>query len=101
MNSLIFKTQFKKIGIVVISDWKFKYPAAAFMYTLLAAHLNSTFNPIFYALFNPSFKKGYLLVFKSIKNKLSKNVRTRVEQIQMNSFTVEDGIEKLKLKRIR
>jgi hypothetical protein len=85
----------------VISDSKFLFPAGVYMYTLLAAHLNSTFNPIFYALFNPSFKKGYLLVFKCIRNKLSKNVRTRVEQIQMNSFTIEDGVERLRLKRTR
>ena len=92
-----------KIGLAVMSDWQYKFPAPVYMYTLLAAHLNSTFNPIFYALFNPSFKKGYFMIFECVKKKLkiTTQVRTPVVKIKTISFRAEKCVESLRLNRIR
>ena len=49
-----------------MTDWNFSFPVTAEMYTLLAAHLNSALNPILYAIFNPSFNKGYIKVLRCI-----------------------------------
>ena len=47
-----------------MSDWYYVFPTAIEMYTVLLAHLNSAFNPIFYGIFNPNFTKGYQNVFR-------------------------------------
>lgn len=36
------------------------------MYTMLFAHLNSSFNPLVYAISNPLFQKGYKNLFKKM-----------------------------------
>jgi hypothetical protein len=53
-----------------MTDWRYEYPKASVIYTLVIAHLNSAFNPILYATFNPSFKRGYRNIFKFISRKL-------------------------------
>jgi len=34
-------------------------PNSVYAFTMLFAHLNSSFNPILYAFFNPQFQRGY------------------------------------------
>jgi hypothetical protein len=53
-----------------MTDWRYEYPKASVIYTLLIAHLNSACNPILYATFNPSFKRGYGNIFKFFSSKL-------------------------------
>ena len=36
-----------------------KFPAEAHVYTMLFAHLNSSLNPVLYAVSNPVYQKGY------------------------------------------
>ncbi len=36
------------------------------MYTMLFAHLNSSFNPLVYAISNPLFQKGYKNLFNKM-----------------------------------
>lgn len=35
------------------------FPPGAHAYTMALAHLNSSFNPILYAIANPAFQRGY------------------------------------------
>ena len=47
-------------------DFQNKWPRTVHMYTMLFAHMNSSFNPIVYAISNPLYQKGYKNLFKKI-----------------------------------
>lgn len=49
-----------------MSDYKDNLPRTAHMFSMSAAHLNSSLNPLLYAICNPQFQKGYKLFFKKI-----------------------------------
>ncbi len=55
-------------------DFKDELNRAVYMFTMAIAHCNSSINPILYAIFNNSFKRGYaefmrmLLCIKTKKN---------------------------------
>lgn len=44
-------------------DSEDKFPRGAYIYSMLFAILNSTLNPIFYALTNPRYQRGFVDVF--------------------------------------
>ena len=47
-------------GVVVIWDEHDTFPKTAHVYTMLFAHLNSSLNPLLYAISNPLYQKGYV-----------------------------------------
>lgn len=56
-------------GMIVMTDYADKLPRTAHMFSMEIAHLNSSFNPVLYAIFNPAFQRGYMLVFRMIFRK--------------------------------
>ena len=46
-------------GIVIVSDFKDRYPMIVHAWTTFMAHINSTLNPVFYMLLNPAFRLGF------------------------------------------
>ena len=48
------------ISVVFLADFEDQLPISAHVFTNLPAHLNSALNPIFYAIFNPKMKQGYV-----------------------------------------
>ena len=47
-------------------DYEDRLPRTAHMFTMALAHLNSSLNPFLYALFNPSFRRGYKMFLRKI-----------------------------------
>lgn len=52
--------------MVVMLDYADRLPRSAHMFSMEFAHLNSAFNPLLYAIFNPAFQRGYMLVFRIV-----------------------------------
>ena len=45
--------------MIVMLDYADRLPRSAHMFSMVVAHLNSSMNPLLYALTNPLFQKGY------------------------------------------
>ncbi|RNA16468.1 melatonin receptor type 1B-B-like [Brachionus plicatilis] len=60
----LFAACWMPYGLVVMTDYQDRYYRTAHMYTMSIAHLNSSLNPILYAVFNPAFQKGYVNFFR-------------------------------------
>ena len=50
--------------MIVMMDYADRLPRTAHMFSMEIAHLNSSLNPLLYAIFNPAFQRGYMLVFR-------------------------------------
>lgn len=73
---VIFTACWLPYGLVVMTDFGDKLPRTAHMYSMLIAHLNSSLNPVVYAISNPLFQKGYKNFFSLVfcfKNPLNKH----------------------------
>jgi len=53
-------------ALVILVDKYDQLPREYYVYTIIALMLNSSMNPIFYALTNPKFQKGYLNILDII-----------------------------------
>ncbi len=72
-----------------MSDPADRLPRVAHIYSITLAHFNSSFNPIFYAIFNPAFKRGYLIFLSKVlpelcipKNRVYVNTSNRKDKTQ-------------------
>lgn len=63
---MLFTVCWLPYGIIVMVDYDDKLPRSAVMFTMTFAHLNSSLNPILYAIFNSSFRRGYVNLFNRI-----------------------------------
>ena len=88
-------------ALVFIIDADNKFPDYYYTYTLLLALSNSSLNPIFYALTNPNFQKGYWNVWKIMRcqhklvksdNTLSNNVEFIVGLDYIQKFRYDRNI---------
>jgi hypothetical protein len=61
---MLFTLCWLPYGIIVMSDYHDQLPRTAHMFSMLLAHLNSSLNPLLYAIFNPGFQRGYLTFFR-------------------------------------
>ena len=52
--------------MIVMLDFQDKLPRSAHMFSMAIAHLNSSLNPLLYALTNPLFQKGYKVFIRKI-----------------------------------
>lgn len=59
-----------------MKDYQDKLPRTAHMFSMSAAHLNSSMNPLLYAIYNPPFQKGYKLFLRKLfcKKSLNENI---------------------------
>ena len=63
---MLFALCWVPYGFIVLIDYEDRLPRSTVMFTMTIAHLNSTLNPLLYAIFNPSFRNGYINLFKAI-----------------------------------
>lgn len=63
---MLFTICWLPYGLIVIFDFEDKLPRSAVMFSMTFAHLNSALNPILYAIFNSSFRSGYVILFNKI-----------------------------------
>ena len=63
---MLFTICWLPYGLIVMTDFQNKLPRSALMFTMTFAHLNSSLNPILYAIFNSSFRRGYAILFNKI-----------------------------------
>ena len=63
---MIFTICWLPYGIIVMIDFEDRLPPSAHAFSMAFAHFNSTLNPIFYAMYNPGFKRGYNKLFSII-----------------------------------
>jgi hypothetical protein len=63
---MLFALCWLPYGIIVMTDFPDRLPRTAHMFSMAIAHLNSAFNPLLYAIFNPAFQRGYKLFFQII-----------------------------------
>ena len=61
---------------IYIADLEDKLPISAHTFTNLSGHLNSAINPIFYGIFNPRIREGYLNLLRIITCKFRKTSRS-------------------------
>ena len=54
-----------------MSNFDNRLPRTAIMYSMMLAHLNSAFNSILYAFFNPAYQQGYKKFIKHINDSMS------------------------------
>ena len=47
-------------------DFNDQLPRTVIMFTMAIAHLNSSFNPILYSIFNLTFRRGIITLFKKL-----------------------------------
>ena len=77
-------------GVVVMSDFRDILPRTSHMFTMLLAHMNSSMNPILYALTNPAYQRGYKMLFSIIffrKLNSNKNQSTHQTNVkESNTF---------------
>ncbi len=66
-----------------MADHDDSLPNSVYAFSMLIAHLNSSFNPILYALFNPQFQRGY----KKFLICLFKKTHLKVVCPRLGSFT--------------
>lgn len=66
VSFVLFTMCWLPYGIVFVIDFGDMLPRSAVMYTMTFAHLNSSFNSILYAIFNSSFRRGYIILFRRI-----------------------------------
>lgn len=78
-----------------MTDVRHTYPAELEIYTLLLAHLNSTFNPIFYAIYNHSFRIGYKKFVYKIAGKTFESTTEANNKIN-GVFSIEKPMHKTK-----
>jgi uncharacterized protein with PQ loop repeat len=57
---MLFTLCWLPYGIIVMIDFHDNLPRTAHMFSMLLAHLNSSLNPVLYAIFNPGFQRGYM-----------------------------------------
>lgn len=57
---MLFTLCWLPYGMIVMTDFQDRLPRSAQEYSMLVAHLNSSLNPLLYAMFNPAFQRGYL-----------------------------------------
>nr|QVK45856.1 G protein-coupled receptor [Proales similis] len=56
---MLFTVCWLPYGMIVMLDYADRLPSAVHAFAMLVAHLNSSLNPLLYAIFNPSFQRGY------------------------------------------
>lgn len=66
LSYFLFTICWMPYGLIVMIDFSDQLPRTAHMYPLLLAHLNSSLNPILYALTNSNFQRGYKNLFYCI-----------------------------------
>jgi hypothetical protein len=66
VSYILFVVCWLPYGIACIFDFEDKWPRTVHMYTMLFAHMNSSLNPLVYAISNPLFQKGYKNFFNKI-----------------------------------
>ena len=52
--------------MIVMLDYGDRLPRSVYMFTMAVAHLNSSMNPLLYALTNPLFQKGYGVLLRKM-----------------------------------
>ena len=67
VSYILFVVCWLPYGIACIFDFEDKWPRTVHMYTMLFAHMNSSLNPLVYAISNPLFQKGYKNFFNKMK----------------------------------
>ena len=67
--------------MIVMLDYSDSLPRSAHMFSMAIAHLNSSLNPLLYAMTNPLFQKGYGLFIRKLLCK--------VDVLDMKSITKE------------
>lgn len=75
--------------MIVMTDYADRLPRTAHMFSMEIAHLNSSLNPLLYAIFNPAFQRGYMLVFRLLLRTKPNNAR---KSSQAQVFTNHIGI---------
>ena len=66
ISFMLFFVCWIPFGFLVMIDFADKAPRGAVMFTMTLAHLNSSFNPIVYAVSNSNFQNGYVALFRRI-----------------------------------
>ena len=82
---IIFALCWLPYGLIVMTDFDNKLPRSAHMYSMLLAHLNSSLNPIVYAISNPLFQTGYKNLFKILFCN-TKKIQTRNNPLFHNTL---------------
>lgn len=75
--------------MIVMLDYADRLPRTAHMFSMEIAHLNSSLNPLLYAIFNPAFQRGYMLVFRLLLRTKPNDVR---KSSQAQVFNNQIGI---------
>ena len=63
---MLFAICWMPYGLVVMIDFQDKLPRSFIMFTMTLGHLNSSFNPIFYVVYNSAFRRGCVNLLKKI-----------------------------------
>ena len=73
--------------MIVMTDYADRLPRSAHMFSMEIAHLNSSLNPLLYAIFNPAFQRGYMTVFRTILGRKKLNEKRSNASQAGNDFT--------------
>ena len=63
---LLFAICWLPYGLVTMIDFNDQLPRTVIMFTMAIAHLNSSINPILYSIFNLTFRRGIITLFKKL-----------------------------------
>ena len=89
---LLFTICWLPYGVIVMVDFEDRLARTAHMFPIAIAHFNSTLNPIFYAVSNTKFKKGYRRVANLVLFKIG------LSETNPTSFITEQSTYKAKSK---
>ena len=66
VSFMVYNICWMPFGLVVLIDFDGKLPRSVVLYTVALAIINSSLNPIIYAIFNSNFRSACLNLFKKI-----------------------------------
>ena len=79
-----------------MADFDNSLPRTAIMYSMMLAHLNSAFNSILYAIFNPAYQQGYKRFFLKINESVPYLSIYRASSVKnTNIFTISSKSSKV------
>jgi hypothetical protein len=81
------------VGIILLVDLEDYLPITAHAFTNLPAHLNSAINPIFYAIFNPKIREGYMMFLYAITFKKVSYLAPKLSTRSKTGINIKSTIE--------
>ena len=87
---MVYSICWMPFGIVLLLDFDSKLPKSVVVYSIALAILNSSLNPIIYAIFNSNFRNSFVNLFKKICC-CSFNFNLRINKISASGNTPSNG----------